>query len=507
MGAELIKGYFRMSSSQKFDARAMMERAIAVMRKSVKEPRDDNKASPLVGAVLCKPDGRIETACRGELRHGDHAEFTLLERKHRNERLDGSVLFATLEPCAPGARKHPKLSCAERIVLARIKEVWVGIEDPDPTVDRKGIKYLQDNGVTVNLFDRDLQEKIRRLNKEFISQARERAEKKGKEKPVVFSKLEALQPGVKLDDFSDEAVKLYREKAQITEPAGSATFNRRLILQGVLTQSGNKIVPTGLGIMLFGRNPRDVIQQAGLKGTIEYPDGTNEIHDFDGPMILIPSAIEKWLRDKLPNVIERNQMTRGEKVTVPFEVIRESVINALVHRDYDVEGAICHLVVTANTITVKSPGAPLLPVTVEQLQAFNAPMLNRNPKLQYVFSGTKLVEGRGLGMKTLGAVAEKYHLPLPKFSFDGVYLTLTIYRNAQGAVQALTSKVLDALNKDEKNGLQLLSTKRAMTRKEYADQMSFDDRKAQRHFKHFVELGLLKQVGSGPSTAYQVVRK
>ena len=435
------------------------------------------------------------------------SEFTLLERKHRNERLDGSVLFATLEPCAPGARKHPKLSCAERIVLARIKEVWVGIEDPDPTVDRKGIKYLQDNGVTVNLFDRDLQEKIRRLNKEFISQARERAEKKGKEKPVVFSKLEALQPGVKLDDFSDEAVKLYREKAQITEPAGSATFNRRLILQGVLTQSGNKIVPTGLGIMLFGRNPRDVIQQAGLKGTIEYPDGTNEIHDFDGPMILIPSAIEKWLRDKLPNVIERNQMTRGEKVTVPFEVIRESVINALVHRDYDVEGAICHLVVTANTITVKSPGAPLLPVTVEQLQAFNAPMLNRNPKLQYVFSGTKLVEGRGLGMKTLGAVAEKYHLPLPKFSFDGVYLTLTIYRNAQGAVQALTSKVLDALNKDEKNGLQLLSTKRAMTRKEYADQMSFDDRKAQRHFKHFVELGLLKQVGSGPSTAYQVVRK
>ena len=53
------------------------------------------------------------------------------------------------------------MSCAERIVLARIKEVWVGIEDPDPTVDRKGIKYLQDCGVTVHMFDRDLQETIR----------------------------------------------------------------------------------------------------------------------------------------------------------------------------------------------------------------------------------------------------------------------------------------------------------------------------------------------------------
>lgn len=498
-----------MSIQSKLNVRAMMEKAVAVMRKSIKEPRSDNKASPLVGAVLCKPDGSIETAYRGELRHGDHAEYTLLERKHRDERLDGSVLFATLEPCAPGARKHPKLSCAERIVLARIKEVWVGIEDPDPTVDRQGIKYLQDHGVKVNLFDRDLQETIRHVNKIFIAQARERASRKQvKEiKLAVFSKLEAVQKGVTLNDFSDGALELYREKTQMAEHIGSAAFNRRLMLQGVLGRLGGKTVPTGLGMLLFGRTPRDVIQQAGLKGTIEYPDGTHEICDFDGPMVLIPAAVEKWLRAKLPNVIDRNQMTRAEKDPVPFEVIREAVINALVHRDYDIEGAICHLEVTTNTITIKSPGVPLLPVTVEQLQAFDAPMLNRNPKLQFVFGGAKLVEGRGLGMKTLGSMAEKYHLPLPKYGFDGVYLMVTIYRNMQGAVQSLAPKILDALNKDEKNGWQMLSTKSAVTRMEYANQMSFDARKAQRHLKHFVELGLLRQVGSGPATSYQVVRK
>ena len=109
-----------------------MELAVAVMKSSVAEHRTDGKTSPLVGAILVRPDGSVETAYRGELREGDHAEYTLLERKHRSARLDGSVLFATLEPCAPGARKHPKLSCAERIVNARIREVWVGIEDPIP---------------------------------------------------------------------------------------------------------------------------------------------------------------------------------------------------------------------------------------------------------------------------------------------------------------------------------------------------------------------------------------
>ncbi len=118
--------------------RQLMEQAVEVMRQSVAEPRSDGKASPLVGAVLVRPDGDVITACRGELRNGDHAEYTLLERKQRDQLLDGAILFATLEPCASGCRRHPKLGCAERIVLARIKEVYVGIEDPDPTVDRAG---------------------------------------------------------------------------------------------------------------------------------------------------------------------------------------------------------------------------------------------------------------------------------------------------------------------------------------------------------------------------------
>src|SRR5579859_3890783 len=167
------------------DIRGLMERAVEIMRQSLAEPRADGKASPKVGAVLLKSDGTIDVACRGELRHGDHAEYTLLERKNRHSKLDEAVLFATLEPCAPKARSYPKLGCAERIVLARIKEVWVGIEDPDPTVDRKGIKYLQDAGVTVHMFDRDLQEVIQNENKEFIKQALERAADLEKTTPEV----------------------------------------------------------------------------------------------------------------------------------------------------------------------------------------------------------------------------------------------------------------------------------------------------------------------------------
>jgi len=497
-----------MTQKSKFDPRKMMEKAIDVMKLSINEPRADKKASPLVGAVLVKPDGTLDTAFRGELRHGDHAEYTLLERKHRDERLDASVLFATLEPCAPGARKHPKLACAERIVNARITEVWVGIEDPDPAVDRQGIRYLEENGIKVHLFDLDLQERIRQANKEFIAQALQRAAeaKDGKvSKHAPLSRWDEALSGAALTDLATVALGRYVKRANIRDLSAVA-FLQRLGRQGLLVHRGSKWVPTGFGLLLLGKAPREILHHAGLNATIEYPDGTHEVQDFDGPAILIPDRVEAWLGPKLPNVIDRSQMTRRERPALPFELVREAVINALVHRDYDLAGATCHLVVTSDSVTVRSPGAPLAPVTVAQMQAFTAPMYNRNPKLQFAFGGTRLVEGRGFGMRTFGEAAARYGLPVPKYAFDGLYLNLTIYRHAQAAVGALNADVLRALNADEKRGWAFLTTKTAVTRMEYAEHLGFDSRKAQRHLKQLAELGLLRKVGASSSTRYEVLK-
>jgi ATP-dependent DNA helicase RecG len=228
----------------------------------------------------------------------------LLERKHGHEKLDGSFLFATLEPCAPGAREHPKLPCAERIVNARIAEVWVGIEDPDPTVDRQGIRYLEKNGIKVHLFDLDLQEQIREANKKFIAQALHRATeaKTGKTaRPAPLSQWDEALAGVALADLASDALARYRERTKIPDKLISAGFLQRLERQGLFRRRGSKLVPTGFGFLLFGKSPRDVLHQAGLNVTIEYPDGTNEIQNFNEPAILIPDTVEKWLRPKLPN--------------------------------------------------------------------------------------------------------------------------------------------------------------------------------------------------------------
>lgn len=498
-----------MPTKVEFNPRKLMELTIEVMRQTVHEPRKDGKVNPLVGAVLWKPNGEVETAHRCELRSGDHAEFTLLERKNRSNKLDGSILFTTMEPCAPGSRHEPKLSCAERIVLARIKEVWVGIGDPDPTVDRKGIKFLQDAGVKVDMFDRDLQEVIQKENKEFISQALKRAaeEKEKKPKVIMLSPFDDVLIHSTIKDFSIEALELYRKQAKIKDEINSQAFNLGLLNQGLLKEEKGQLKPTGFGYLLFGKELRQRIHQAGLLATIFYPNGKEELKDFDMSLVLIPDQVEKWLDNKLPHVIDRNRMQRREQPALPFKMMREAVVNALIHRDYSIAGAKCQLVVTEDALTIKSPGAPLPPITLEKLQAFNAPMLSRNPSLHYVFACMEMVEERGMGIKSLRAEAERLDLPLPKYSFEDPYLVLTLYRNQEGTINELQKEVFNQLNVDEKTALRFISTKDSLTSSELMKKMEIDERKAQRILLKLVNLNLLLRVGKGPATKYKVVRQ
>jgi ATP-dependent DNA helicase RecG len=493
-----------MPAAAKFDPRPMMEKAIEVMRGSAAKPAAGGTTHPRVGAVLVKPDGTVDTANRGDPREGDHAEFTLLERKNRAATLDGSALFVTLEPCAPGARSHPRPSCAERIVAARVAEIWVGIEDPDPSADRQGILYLQDHGVAVHLFDRDLQEVIREANREFIARALERQAAAPARKGGALSALEGPAPRAGLRELSRKALEEYRAAVRIPEPVDSAAFRRRLLLQGLLRERAGECVPSGFGLLLFGATPRDVLRQAGLLGTIHFPDGREELRDFDGPQVFAPEEALAWLRAKLPNPVDRSEARRREINEAFFELAREGIVNALVHRDYGIAGAKCQLEVTSETVVVKSPGGPIKPVTLEQLQSFSAPMLSRNPLLHYVFARMELAEERGLGLKSMRERATAARLPLPKYSWEDPYLVLTLYRSAAGATQQVARVTEGALSNLEMVGWGFLSTRTEATQHEYARYLGVNARTAQRHLTHLVELGLLRRTGLARATKYQV---
>ena len=133
-----------------------MRRAVDIAKKGI----GFVNPNPMVGCVVVKDDVIISEGYH-ELYGGFHAERNALMNNEAD--FNGATLYVTLEPCCHHGKTPP---CTDIIIEKGISKVFVGILDPNPLVDRKGISILRDAGIEV--VTGILEDEIKELNKIFL---------------------------------------------------------------------------------------------------------------------------------------------------------------------------------------------------------------------------------------------------------------------------------------------------------------------------------------------------
>lgn len=270
------------------------------------------------------------------------------------------------------------------------------------------------------------------------------------------------------DDFDDLLIRdfceQYRSKRGLT---GSQSREQILCLNHLGSMVDKKFIPNLACALLFATDPRNVVPGARIRfmrfeGTEEKTGKEyNVVKDviIDGP---IPVAIEQaedviagQIRDFTRLGKDGKFYTRAE---YPQDAWIEAVVNACVHRSYNLRNMTIYVKMFDDRLVVESPGGFPPPVTPENIYETHNP---RNPYLMnslYYFGRVKCAhEGtRRMRDEMLGA-----ELPAPEFTQReiGTHQVHVIMRNniearkefvEAGALKLLGEAVYEKLDGREK---------------------------------------------------------
>ena len=254
--------------------------------------------NPLVGCIIVK---RGKIVGRGyHKKYGEaHAEINAL--KAAGKKANNATMYVNVEPCSHWGKTSP---CTEKIVEAGIREVVVGMEDPNPLVD--GYKELKFRGLKTRIGI--LRDKAKKLNEAYIKYMKTK-------KPFVILKLAMSLDG------------------KIATSTGDSKYITSTAARKYVHQIRNDVDAVMVGIntvirdnplldsrLVKGKNPIKVI----VDSTLKISENSKVLNDPSKVIIATTNKAPKHKIDKLQNKGARILVLKPKKGLVDLkELMKE----------------------------------------------------------------------------------------------------------------------------------------------------------------------------------------
>jgi len=237
-----------------------------------------------------------------------------------------------------------------------------------------------------------------------------------------------LVPDASLDDLSPEAIDDYRVARREANPdAEELRWPDEELLQAlgaVRRNSQGAWQPTVAGLILLGKPvalrrcfPMTRVDYIRVPGRewVPDPDRRFDTVELRDPLFRLIRRAQAAILDDLPKAfgLAEGELQRKDSPLVPQRVIREAVVNALMHRSYRLQAPV-QIIRYSNRLEIRNPGFSL-----KSPDHLGEPgSVPRNPKIAAALYDTRFAETKGSGVRVMREMCERAGLAPPLFESD-----------------------------------------------------------------------------------------
>lgn len=161
-----------------------------------------------------------------------------------------------------------------------------------------------------------------------------------------------------------------------------------------------------------------------VKGSID-GDALDDKEFSNSSLISLLMNTESFIRNNSKNAWTICGMKREEKSDYPYKAVREVLVNAVIHRDYQIQGAEIHVDMYDDRMEITSPGGMMNGSRIQDLDIMHVPSMRRNEIISDIFGRLNYMDRRGSG---IGRIMNSYSgfEVKPEFSSTGYYFSVVL---------------------------------------------------------------------------------
>jgi predicted HTH transcriptional regulator len=259
---------------------------------------------------------------------------------------------------------------------------------------------------------------------------------------------------------------------------------------GLVVQYHAKDHPSNGAVLLFADSYKEFFPDAIIRLGRFLGKDKSQIIDQQALEVPIAIALEpiiSFIGRHTSVAAEIGETRRKDIPQYPPAVIREAVMNALLHTDYSIKGASIQIAIFDDRIEITNPGC--LPFGLSFQAALSGVSQLRNRVIGRVFRELNLIEQWGSGLGRMISICQKQGMRTPKFEELGNFFRTTLYHDISRLVE---------VEQWQKPIIEYLKIHKEMQPKKAQEIWGLTSRTTSSRLKAMCLQGILVEISTGP---------